>query len=969
MRDTKNHWYVQFFCGLVVRNQGREINRFRTQKTAALLALLALKKAPQRREELCATLWPDAAPELARNSLSAALSALRRDLGEEFVHADRYTVSLASGAFDSDLRHFDVALREADWKSAVELYKGAFLPGFHEDPFPALCGEYEEKARGAFARRREELESAGEWNEVLTLARRAITTFGNASVWFDALMRAHHGAGDSEAALRAYEDWQKWARRENELVPDAARHLARQLRREINAAVETKTSASLPQISQQAKAPETSLLPLQWTKFFGRERQIEGLVSLLRNGEKLVTLTGNGGAGKTRLALEVARQLTDEFENRVFFVPLAPLFDPALLLVAIRDAMKLSAGSDLSPVTQIAGAFSQQRILIVVDNFEQLVEGGAARLQTLREAVPHAQLLVTSRILLGLPGEREWSVPPLAAHESRDLFLDRTGGRWGNEIHAPVVDEICRTLDDLPLAIELAAARASLLSPSQILERLSNRLDFLAQRGAVEARHRSLRATIEWSFDLLAPELRAFFLSLCVFRDGWTLEAACAINELSEDQALDWLAQLRENSLITANYGMGETRFRMLLMLREWALEQHEAKALDDLRRRHFTYFLEFLNIHVTPQSIATQDQRLVVEAANFRAALDWALRRPDADAANDAARLCSALFPLWDAFSQFLTGREWIGRTLQKAEEPGQNPVQPQYQAKLLAGGGFSHWYCGEFEMAHEMMQQSVKIARQIGDEDTLSFALSGMSRILMTLGQWEDGCSYGEEGLTIARRLQNPARLLNCLIATGMSYHNAGQNELTRARFRECYEVARSVGSLRVMSLSRGMEAYSLALDGEPETGLRMMPDVVKLAESDDAAWFCGFARAIYGLLARECGQLKLACEHSPFAAQTFARIGTRWETSSGLTDCGMLAVALEDWHRAAHLLGYAEALRESIKHPILPSIDIYHRKYRARLEAALAPDEVTREWNLGRLLSLEAALQEAQALQVKH
>jgi hypothetical protein len=262
--------------------------------------------------------------------------------------------------------------------------------------------------------------------------------------------------------------------------------------------------------------------------------------------------------------------------------------------------------------------------------------------------------------------------------------------------------------------------------------------------------------------------------------------------------------------------------------------------------------------------------------------------------------------------------------------------------------------------------MQQSIEIARQMGDEDTLAFALSGMSRIQVTLGEWNAACDSGEEGLAIARRLQNPVRLLNCLIATGFSYHNARQNELARARFRECHEVARSLGSLRVMSLCRAMEAFALALNGAPEAGLRLMPEAVKLAETDDAAWFCAFVRALYGLVAREAGELQLSCEHSPFAAQTFARIGTRWETSSGLTDCGMLAVALEQWPRAARLLGYAEGLRESIQHPLLPSIEVHYRDYYSRLQAALSSDELAREWNIGRLLSLEAALQEAQELQ---
>lgn len=960
------HWRFQFFGSFSVRSNQREITRFRTQKTAALLALLAIKSIPQRREELCAALWPDAAPEQARNSLSAALSALRREMGDDALCADRFVVGLTPHSYETDLHEFDLAISKGHWSRAIELYNGHFLPGFHEDPLPALAGEAEEKARGAFGRRLEELEKAGAWAEMLALTRRSLTLFGDDEHSFSALMRAHSGAGDKEAALRVYEDWQRWARRENDLVPDAARHLARQLRRDLAAPTEN-AKAPAPITTAKAEAvPQSTVLPQQWTRFFGRGAEIQTLTSLLKSGERLITLTGGGGTGKTRLSLEIAAALTAHFDNRVFFVPLAALFDPALLLITIRDALGLPAGSDLPPAAQIARELGDAPVLLVLDNFEQLVEGGSPRLQTLREAMPQAQLLVSSRILLGLPGEREWSVQSLSAREARELFIDRAGGRWAEAEHRKSVDELCTALEDLPLAIELAAARAALLTPSQILERLNGKLDFLAQRGiAVEPRHRSLRATIEWSIDLLDKDIRGFFLALSTFRDGWTLEAATAVAEVDEIQALDWLAQLREHSLITTRHSTGEARFRMLLMLREWAQEQLDPTEKERLRSRHFDYYLQFIERRATPQALASQDQNLVLEVPNFRAALEWVLQRSDAGAANEAARLCAALFPLWDAFSQFLTGREWMGRTLRKMNEPGQAAVEPRFKAPFLAGAGFTYWYCGDFLAANSMLEESVRIAHDFGDDDTHAFALSGLSRVVMTLGRWEAAYIYAEAGLTIARRLNNPVRLINCLVAMGWSCHNTNRHPKTRTLFRECFEVARSVGSLRVMSLSRGMEAFSLALDGDPQAGLRMMPEAVKLAQAGEADWFCAFTHAVYGILARECGHLELARRHSPRAAREFARIGTRWETSSGLTDCGMLAIASGEWVLGAHLLGAAQTLRENIGHPLLPSIGFHYQIYLGKLEDALSPEEFAREWNYGRGLSLEEAMNKADAM----
>jgi predicted ATPase len=335
--------------------------------------------------------------------------------------------------------------------------------------------------------------------------------------------------------------------------------------------------------------------------------------------------------GKTRLSLEVARALSGHFKNRVFFVALAALLDPSLLLTTVRDSLGLPAGSDLPPQRQIAAALGAEPALLVLDNFEQLAGEGALRLQELRDTAPGLQFLVSSRVLLGLPGERELEVPPLRDDEAQELFFDRTGRCRDTNEYSEAVQALCHRLEGVPLAIELAAARATTLSPGEILERLEEKLDFLSSDNTqVPQRHRTLRAAIEWSFELLPEPLRRFFLDLCVFRDGWTLEAACAVCQVEEWEALDFLSQLRDHSLLLASEQSEHIRFRMLVMLREWAQQQLSGSELEALRARHFTYFQQLMEANRAPADIAAHSAQLIGELANFRAAMTWALERTD---------------------------------------------------------------------------------------------------------------------------------------------------------------------------------------------------------------------------------------------------------------------------------------------------------------------------------------------------
>ena len=347
-------------------------------------------------------------------------------------------------------------------------------------------------------------------------------------------------------------------------------------------------------------------LPRPASSFVGREREVAEVLALLEDDARLLTLTGPGGSGKTRLAIEAAAELVPEFRNGVFWVELAPLRDPALVLETVTQTLGAKNG--------LAEHVAARELLLLLDNLEQVVEA-APGLASLVEACPNLKLLVTSRELLRVRGEVEYAVPPLAEPEAVELFCARA--RLGPD---QTISELCRRLDSLPLAVELAAARTSVLSPAQILERLAQRLDLLKGGRDAEARQQTLRATIEWSHELLDGEERRLFARLAVFAGGCTLEAA----EEVADADLDILESLVDKSLL----GHTEERFWMLETIREYALERLQGGAEKEaIRGRHLEFFLALADRAYEERSTSSSRwfQIMDDELDNMRAALEWA--------------------------------------------------------------------------------------------------------------------------------------------------------------------------------------------------------------------------------------------------------------------------------------------------------------------------------------------------------
>src|SRR5215218_7221507 len=485
-------------------------------------------------------------------------------------------------------------------------------------------------------------------------------------------------------------------------------------------------------------------LPIPATPFLGREHEVAEITELLRT-KRIVTLIGPGGSGKTRLALQAAGAAADAFEAGVWWVPLAALRDPAFVLSA--------AASAVGATVALADHIGARHVLLLLDNFEHVIDA-APELASLLERCPAVVLLVTSREALRLVGEWEYAVDPLREREAVELFEMRARAVRNDFAANGAVREICARLDNLPLAIELAAARVKVLSPEALLERLERRLPILAAgtRDAPE-RQRTLRATIEWSHDLLSAEEQALFRRLAVFAGGCMLEAA----ERVCDADLDTLASLVDKSLVRQT----DDRFWMLETIREYASEQlgDERAALSQRHAEYFVAVAEKTNL--SAEAAGPQRHELVHrDEGNLRAALVWC---DTTDRVELALRIVVALENHWANAAPF-EGVRWLDRLLPRADA-----VPPVLRARALRVVGSACAIAGDFERAERASEESLAEARAAGDDLVGAIALHRVAAAAMWRNDRPRARTFAEESLALARRLDFPKLELQVLGTLG--------------------------------------------------------------------------------------------------------------------------------------------------------------------------------------------------------
>lgn len=586
-------------------------------------------------------------------------------------------------------------------------------------------------------------------------------------------------------------------------------------------------------------------LPLQPTPLLGRQDVIRRVVAQLGQDDvRTLTLTGPAGIGKTRVALEVAAQMADRFPDGVYFVPLSPLTDHSLVAGAIARVLGLRAAGDVSIEESLRIALARQRALIVTDNFEHLV-AAASVIAELEATCAGVKILVTSRAPLRLRGEHEFAIPPLeapaisarsrvsasqtAADRLRDLeqvtqftavalFVERARSVKPDfqitPINAPAIVEICRALDGLPLAIELAAARVKMLSPQAILTRLSHRFALLADGPRdLPERHRSLHGAMAWSFDLLHPQERAMFRRLAVFSGGWTLAAAEAVcGSLSDGPTLDvfgGLAALIDHSLvIQSEEADGEPRFSQLETIREFAAEHLKASGEADAVRTAHAHF--FLNLAEETQHAArgpdapVQLARLERELDNFRAALAWARETGEVTV---GLRLATALSGFWHSHGHEREGARWLQELAALAEprvgEGGDADAELRaIYAWALGRAGALLLYLGDFSHANQLLERCLASERALGNRDREMRTLNMLGVASTQSGDFARSARWFDEGLAVARAVGNEdieTAMLNNL--GDVAYHTGEYDraaEHYRARLTFCERSGDSAGAV---------------------------------------------------------------------------------------------------------------------------------------------------------------------------
>ena len=892
-----------------------------------LAYLLLYRDTPQMRQHIAFLFWPDSAEDQAQTNLRKLLVHLRQSLPDvdKYVALDRRTLQWrVNSPYTLDVSDFERAISSLDethlhsddgaveqisrLRAAVDLYMGDLLPGCYDEWIAAPRERLRQGFLEALQRLVRALQDSGEAGSAILYAGRLLRYDPLQEENYRRLMQLYIANGDGAAAIAVYRQCVSFLRRELGVEPSPATYeIIRPVEEAVGHAAASRRQKAeglnAKQNRRMSLTPDAqhldNNLPAPTTLFIGRERDVSAVSDLLRrDGVRLVTLTGTAGTGKTRLALQTASGLASlrtphsalptstghPFPDGIFFVPLASIDDPGLIPSVIARTLGV-AESGNRPVAETLLEYLRDRsLLLVLDNFEHLLPAASLVSDLLGEC-PRLKVLVTSRATLNLRGEHEYLLPPmqvpdkdllatitllpedLMQYEAVALFVERalevSPGFALSRSNARSVAEICRVLEGLPLAIELAAARVRVLSPGAILSRLDSRLKLLVGgRLDLPPRQRTLETAIAWSYNLLDPTEQALFRKLSIFSGGFTLEAAEGVTGGTD--LLDVLSALVSKSLL-AMLDAGPTekpqRFFMLETIREYALEKLRIRGTpstgaggeeDALAAAHALYFVGFaesVEPHLVGPDMAQWMDRLEDERDNFRIALRWAkkvsLNNQDVEQQGSEIwlRLVGALWRFWKLRGDAGDGEEIIDHARAIARKPvfstGRHKLQmakyseqtgpaavrvPQsshseaagsasrgegkfnlsqaYLAKGLYGAGILAYKVDDFHSARTLYEESLTIRREIGDKKGIGDSLNSLATTVKAQGDYPYAHTLYEEALAIRRQIEDKEGIGQTLQGQGYMTYIIGDYGRARLLLERSLEVGREIGDTWIIA-----------------------------------------------------------------------------------------------------------------------------------------------------------------------
>jgi predicted ATPase len=674
-------------------------------------------------------------------------------------------------------------------------------------------------------------------------------------------------------------------------------------------------------------------LPIQASSFVGREKEMAQVKRLL-GSTRLLTLTGAGGSGKTRLALQVAGELLDEFRDGVWFLELGPLADASLIPQTALAALGVRPDPQLPALNALVEALRPRQLLLVLDNCEHIVEAAARLADGLLQACPQLKLLATSREALRADGEAVWRVstlalperkasewPPreaLTQYEAVRLFIERAQAAdpsFGvTNQNAPAVAEICHRLDGIPLAIELAAARVAVLSPGQIEARLGDRFRLLT-RGArtASARQQTLRAAMDWSYDLLAAPEQALLCQLSVFAGSFALDAVqavCPVEGVDSWGVLDLLDSLVGKSLVVPEAGDGRRRCRLLETVRAYAADHlGTGEPADAARRRHAGFYLA-LGTEAWPNNNGPDQvlwlDRLEEDNAEFRAALAWTEQRDPVM----GLRLASKLLPFWEERGYCPEGRAWFTRLLEHIGDQEDASI-----AGALGNAGLLARMVSDLEGARVLLKRSLAMARRVGAELVAVRALNNLGTAAWQAGDLQEAHRYLEECLAFLRAAGDRASIAAVLHNLGLVAQTQGRYQEARAHYEESLAIGRDVDDR--YNLPRNLVGLGnlAGLHGDYAVGRALLEEALALGRESGNRLVIAACLNSLGVLAEDQGDYTAARALYDETLALSEEVGDRSYTAYALHNLGNIAYAHADYGPARSLYEKALALQREI------------------------------------------------------
>ncbi len=709
---------------------------------------------------------------------------------------------------------------------------------------------------------------------------------------------------------------------------------------------------------------------------------------------RLLTLIGTGGSGKTRLALEVARDLAGSYPDGVWLVELAPLSEEALVPKAVAEAIGVPERPQESLTITLTEVLGDKELLLVLDNCEHLLDDTSRLVDSLLDSCPRVHILATSREALGVEGEVRWPVPPLSApdpqysptveelerSESARLFLARARNRDPSFAFTPGnardVAEVCSKLEGIPLAIELAAARAGTLSLEQISERLEDSLELLTRGGRTTApRQRTIRGTLDWSHDLLSERERKLFRRLSVFAGGWDLGASEAVvsgGGVEQSEVLELLSGLVEKSLVVAEptAGSGRGRYRLLDPIRQYALEKLEQSGeAEDVKRAHAEYFLAVAE-EAEPQLIGPREtewfERLVEELDNFRAALSWVSEHGEAEL---SLRLAGALGSFWFWEGHCGEGRRWLERALTQG-----GTTSALARAKALGAVSLVASQLNDHARAKEAAEEGLRLSEEAGTEggrrpffvwnSPTTFFLNRLANVSMEEGDHERARALGEESLALSRQANEAQGIVWSLLTVAIAATLRADYEESERRYAEGLSLARELDSAYARFLYLVNWGWTALLRGDHQRATMLIEEAVELAQER--------RRGFMGLLSRPLGNLGWAALLGGELGRAKVQFGENLTFSKALGEKATLLMSLEglacvagaegETLRAARLFGAAEALTEEMGYRLVPQERAVLEPYQASVRSQLGEAGWEEAQARGRAMGLDEAIEYA-------